>query len=363
MGPVQPDENVARDQAELSVGLAVVPGWIMGLRDPDPATADEYLAMLWAYIVAQGSRYVITPLCIPLLVEAARDQAVQDRAGVVFLIKFCATGIPGSSLSWEQQRDLDDSDYGRASWNAVAAEHEHLRELLTDPDRVVAGAALAVLAWTGDASPGVLAAIRAAIESGDERDQCTGWLASVVLGQLPPSVAPPRDLASLGKAARFGAAVAALRFAGADAPPGAVDELCSVLAWPEPEELRKELKACEFLVSEEPESIAASALGEVPAHLRGHANTRLLALIVAQGRRFGDSPLRAYLRLNLGERPPAGTAITLSEETREALTRLLGPLASWQDDLRSGHGIQELEEYGLPGTVNQLAAWLAATAS
>jgi hypothetical protein len=329
----------------------------MGLRNP--ARADECLGSLWGSILHQGSSYPATPLCIPLLVEAARDPAVRDRADVIFLIHCCATSIPSFSLSWEQRRDLR-SGYGLASWNAVAAEHEHLRELLTDSDRAVAGAALTVLAWTGDASPGVLAAIRAAIESGDERDQCTGWLASVVLSRLPPGITPPRDLTSLGRVARFGTAVATLRFAGADAPPSAVDELCSVLTWYHVEE---ELGACEFLINEVPQYMAISALGEAPAHLRGHANTRLLALIARGGGAVGRSPLDAYLRLNLGEPPPAGTAIALSEETREALTRLLDPLACRQDDRRRGNRIFQLEWYGLPGTLDQLAAWLGTTAS
>src|SRR5262249_31732040 len=154
--------------------------------------------------------------------------SVVDRVRVVVLIRFCATGYSGDGdwLDWQSQRDLQVGCHERAAWDAVAAEHHRLRELLADSDRGGAGAALTLLACTGDSGAEVLTAIRGAVGSADERDQCTGWLASVVLGQLPPGVAAPVDLTQLSGGGRFGAAVAAIRFAGAAAPPEAVDELC-----------------------------------------------------------------------------------------------------------------------------------------
>jgi hypothetical protein len=137
-------------------------------------------------ITHQGSRYDATPVSVPLLVEAALDRSVVDRAGVIFLIGFCATGYTGDWLDWRNQRRIQTGPYKRASWDAVVAEHGRLRELLADADRSVDAAALTVLAWTGDRSDRVLAA---AAESGDGRDQCTAWLSSVVLSQLPPGLA------------------------------------------------------------------------------------------------------------------------------------------------------------------------------
>jgi hypothetical protein len=72
----------------------------------------------------------------------------------------------------------------------------------------------------GDGSDRVLAAITAAAESGDGRDQCTGWLSSVVLGRLPPGLAAPVSLAGSAGPGRSGAAVAALQFGAAWAPHG-----------------------------------------------------------------------------------------------------------------------------------------------
>jgi hypothetical protein len=103
--------------------------------------------------------------------------------------------------------------------------------------------------------------------------------------------------------------------------------------------------------------MAAAALGEVPAHLRGHTNAQLL-IAIGRGFVLGTEPLRAYLRLNLGEHRPAAAPITLSDEAREALTRLLKPLRGWRNAPTVGHRIHELGEYGLPGTRDQLAAWL-----
>jgi hypothetical protein len=162
----------------------------------DPGTAAQCLSELYGSITHQGSRYSATPLCVPLLVDAALDRSVVDRAGVVFLIGFCAMGYSGDGLDWRNQRRVQTGPHERASWDAVVAEHGRLRELLADPDRSAAAAALTVLAWTGDGSDRVLAAIAAAAESGDGRGQCTAWLSAVVLGQLPPGLAAPVSLAA-----------------------------------------------------------------------------------------------------------------------------------------------------------------------
>jgi hypothetical protein len=216
-----------------------------------------------------------------------------------------------------------------------------------------------VLAWTGDGSDRVLAAIAAAAESGGGRDQCTAWLSSVVLGQLPPGLAAPVSLAAPAGPGRFGAAVAALQVGDASAPLEAVDELCSVFA---SIDAGKDLTACEFLMPEDPERIAASALADVPAHLRAHTSTRLLTAI-AGGFVLGTAPLRAYLQLNLGEYRPPVKAAFLPAQTRQALTSLLEPLGNWRDARTIDGRIYELEERGLPATLDQLTQWLTPAGS
>jgi hypothetical protein len=345
--------GIVWDQVSHAFGPAVeVPGWIAGLRDP--GTAAQCLGELCGSITHQGSRYSATPLCVPLLVDAALDRSVVDRAGVVFLIGFCAMGYSGDWLDWRSQRRRQTGQYERASWDAVVGEHGRLRDLLADTDRSVAAAALTVLAWTGDRSDRVLAAIAAAAEAGDGRDQCTAWLSSVVLGQLPPGLALPVRLAASAGVGRFGAAVAALQFGDASAPLEAVDELCSVFV---SIDAGKDLTACEFLIPEDPERIAAAALADVPAHLRAHTSTRLLTAI-AGGFVLGTAPLRAYLRLNLGDYRPPVKAAFLPAQTRQALTSLLEPLGNWRDAHTIGGRIYELEERGLPATLDQLTQWL-----
>src|SRR5215471_2475683 len=141
MGPVSPNNEFAWDKVTHAYGPAVdVPRWISGLRDP--ATAVECLGNLYGSITHQGGRFSATAPSVPHLVEAARDRSVVDRVGVVFLIQFCATGYSGHSLDWQSQRDLQVGRHERAAWDAVAAEHHRLRELLADSDRGVAGAAL-----------------------------------------------------------------------------------------------------------------------------------------------------------------------------------------------------------------------------
>jgi hypothetical protein len=57
------------------------------------------------------------------------------------------------------------------------------------------------------------------------------------------------DLAASAGPGRFGAAIAALVFGDALAPPEAVDELCSVFA---SIDAASDLAACEFLMGEDP---------------------------------------------------------------------------------------------------------------
>lgn len=73
------DGEVSWDQVSHAYGPAVeVPGWISSLRDP--GTAEQCLSELYGSITHQGSRYSATPLCVPLLVDAALDRSVVDRA-------------------------------------------------------------------------------------------------------------------------------------------------------------------------------------------------------------------------------------------------------------------------------------------
>ena len=72
------DGGVSWDQVSHAYGPAVeVPGWISGLRDR--GTAEQCLSELYGSITHQGSRYSATPLCVPLLVDAALDRSVVDR--------------------------------------------------------------------------------------------------------------------------------------------------------------------------------------------------------------------------------------------------------------------------------------------
>lgn len=91
-------------------------------------------------------------------------------------------------------------------------------------------------------------------------------------------------------------------------------------------------------------------------HLRAHTSTRLLTAI-AGGSVLGTAPLRAYLRLNLGDCRPVKAAF-LPAQTRQALTSLLQPLGNWRDTHTIGGRIYELEEHGLPATLDQLTQWL-----
>jgi hypothetical protein len=73
---------------------------------------------------------------------------------------------------------------------------------------------------------------------------------------------------------------------------------------------------------------------------------------------LGTAPLRAYLRLNLGQYRPPVKATFLPAPTRQTLTSLLQPFGTWRDTHTIGGRIYELEERGLPATLDQLTQWL-----
>ncbi len=233
-------DSVGWAQLSHAYGPATeIPGWLRGLRGDE---AKNCLSELYGSITHQGTRYSATPACVPFLVEAALDHTVQDRVGVIFLIQFCAMGYLGDRLDWTHQRSLQRADHERRSWRAVVDQHPRLRALLEDADRSVARSALTVLAWTGDDHPDVLQHLARALQSDDDLDVATAWLAAVVLGKKPDAVEAPTELENGHAARRFASAIATLRFAGELAPPEAVEELCSVF---ESVEAGRDLTECE----------------------------------------------------------------------------------------------------------------------
>ena len=73
---------------------------------------------------------------------------------------------------------------------------------------------------------------------------------------------------------------------------------------------------------------------------------------------LGAAALRAYLRLNLGQYRPPVKAAFLPAQKRQALTSLIEPLSNWRDARTIGGRIYELEQHGLPATLEQLTHWL-----
>jgi hypothetical protein len=344
-----------------------VPGVFRGLRDRE--RAGDCLGDLWQLLLHQSTHYPVTAPAVPYLVDAALDPAVVDRLGVVLLLQHVAiAGGTDGYLGWEELRDAQDEPYERVSWDAVAAEHDRLRPLLDDEDQAVARATLALLARTGDNGARTMEALGSATRSSDPRDRANAWLCTAVLGRLPVGATAPSPTKERSPLARFGAAVAGLRFGGPGVGPGTVDELCSVFTTDPAEWF--ELGDCEFFsYPNEHANVAVAALGCAAERLRAHANRRLLASVVEAGW-FGEYPLTAYLRLNVGKLEEGTAAASLPPVGRDALAALVEPLTHWQGPWTVGPtrgggggrpargGIWLLEDRGLPGNPVDLAAWL-----
>jgi hypothetical protein len=324
-----------------------VPELIRGLRG-GRRRASRCLDELYGSITHQGSRDSATAAAIPFLVDVAMDTRVEVRTEVLALVTFAAIGFTGEVLDWQAQRDLQAAGDERAAWDAVAAEQGSLRRLLRDPDPSVRRAALRPLVWTGDRDPEVLDTIERGLRAPTWEDQLAGWIAAVVLGWDP---GPALLAAPVTGPARFGWAMAALRFAGDACPPDAVDELGAVFA---SVEQGQELTACELLAGDTPELLAASALATVPPALAAHTASQLLVAI-GGGYLNGVEPLLAYLRLCFGAPDEGRFERGIGDADWLRLEALLPALAGWDLDRGSARQpVWELAEYGLPTSPEEL---------
>ncbi|HET7490219.1 MAG TPA: hypothetical protein VFJ85_20005 [Acidimicrobiales bacterium] len=330
------------------IGGSEIPELLDGLRDP--ALVDASLDGLYWAITPQGDRCTATPPTVPLLVDAVLDSRAPYRFDILHLIRCAAIGTMGDQLDWRVQRAHQVLPEEVASWDAVVAEHSRLIPLLADGDRNVSRAALVVLAWTGCAEHAVLEQIGAGTENTDEVEQCTAWLAAVILGTLPSDLSAPRGPSGGGPLRRFGQSMAALRFRPDDASPACVDELCRAF---ESVEGGDELTRCDFLIGEEPSAVCKGALSRVPAHLRRYTAAKLLGA-VSRGELLGTGPLRTYLRLVFGE-PRRLRSTALGPDAVASLQALVPPLASWRPPPQE---VSALRSYGLPPSARAFTAWL-----
>lgn len=324
-----------------------VPGFIRGLYDPE-ASIDDCCDGLQD-LAYQGARYSATAPAVPFMVDAVRDSptlSTAQRERLLFTIWMAATGVVEQHVDWWQQRRQQDEEGpdAVAAWNAVTACHPALRELLRAPDHGVRFGILRVLASTGDASEPVMDMIRSALNSSDGRDVCDGWLAAVVLGQLPPAVDALSGPMANDSLARFGEAAAALRFAGPAALPEAVDELWRSVDQTPP--FGHETGV--FLELDLAESWSECMISEAPDHLRPHTSSLIVNALQSDG-----YTLDLYLRLNLRHVPRPLRPDALDTYARNALVRILPLLPSLP-----GYQLWGLQNHDLPNTPAALADWL-----
>lgn len=338
--------------ADVAGPASWVPDVLRGLYDPEAPIDDcrEALQDL-AYL---GGRYTATAPAVPFIVDAIRDSPVltpKHREDLLFTLWMCALGIPEERLDWRHQRDLQEKEGPEAvaAWNAVTECQPALHGLLSEPGREIVYSALRVLAWTGDASQPVMDAISSAIYSPDSRDICDGWLAAVVLGQLPPDVDAPPGPTARDPLARYGEAAAALRFAGTAAEPTAAEPTAVDELWRSFDAEPPFDEPGQFLpVAALPALAAEWLLAEVPDHLCGHASALALEKI-----RRDSYPLGLYLRLNLRHLPRPLSRDGLDDHARDTLADVLPLLAPYA---AQGFNL-DLEDHGLPGTLDGLASW------
>lgn len=348
-------ESVDWNNLEHAFGYSAdVPDLVVGLWSSD---AEDHLWALWERIAHQGTRYSATAPAVPFLVTAALDPLVTVRKLVVELIGFCALGHVDHVLDWPRQYAHQSTPAEVAAWDAVTDDHPRLRLLLSDQDPAVNQAALAVLVWTGDTNDKTTSRIKGLIQSdSDERAVCSGWLAAAVSARLPEGVTPPTMIDGGSVEARFGQAMAAIRFGGQQIPFEAVDELVGTIG---SLDAIRWLADCSLLWHEEASLYAARMLSRVPSYLIEHTSAMLLERMKL-GSHLGSPALDAYLDLHLEHLDPDGVASEPAHsEVVAVLSEALPIVETWDLSYRHGEKLWELEHRGLPATVRGVADWIA----
>lgn len=336
----------AIDWASLShaYGPAIdVPSLIEAVATGDADNADDAISELYGTIAHQGSRYSATVTAISFLIDLACDPNGRHRTATIELIRFCAMGNLGPALDAETQRRHQTGPHEAACWDATVRDHARLEPLLVDADPAVAGAALTLLAWTGDTAPAVLGHVADRTSSSSAEDRLAGHLASTVLGVHPttPISSTPEGID------RFGWAASAIRFLADDCPPSAVDELCRSFS-----NDRVDLAGSPFFVGEDPAQLSIAALSALPPSLLDHASQELIRAM-DQGWARGVDALATFLRAHLGSPDPTAVG-RLSTRQVDAIRTLLPALERWN----TSQPLWELGEYGLPTSANDLSQWL-----
>ncbi|MGV9213941.1 HEAT repeat domain-containing protein [Micromonospora sp. RB23] len=388
-----------------------VPGQLRALLSPDATVRDEALGELYGNVFHQGTRFEASAYAVPFLLEMLTDAATPDPAAVLGLLSALAVGYDEGVLPdgfpvaeyrraaeggrallaakpppWtggdETQKEyveylyvesLSEADQGRlwayvalATYDAVRAGVPVFRALLGHSDPDVRLVAAYLLAWFPEEADGSVPALARALDPAMDVAATPGEVATMLVSSGLLGAAPDvRWLTDARPLVRWAAAIGRTRVLGAAADPATVAEL---LGW------------------------ASAASGEVPAEpvegewvpflggdLGGYAALALRQLGPQHAARAFDAlldrlptvsgdrsltTLGAALPLAFPDGPPAAQtpvdALTPRQrQLAETLTRSTEP---WLIDGQNfGNIIELVSAYGLPGTREEMRAYLTRT--
>ncbi|WP_422735272.1 hypothetical protein ACN263_16880 [Micromonospora sp. WMMD729] len=388
-----------------------VPGQLRALLDPDATVRDEALGELYGNVFHQGNRFEASAYAVPFLLEMLTDPATPDPAAVLGLLSALAIGYDEGVLpdgfpvaeyrraaeggrallaakpppwtgSDETQKEyveylyvesLSTADQGRlwayvavATYDAVRAGVPVFRALLEHADPDVRLVAAYLLAWFPEEADGSVAALARAVDAATGVAATPGEVATMLVSSGLLDAAPDvRWLTDPRPLVRWGAAIGRARVLGAAADAATVDEVvgwASAASGEAPDE-PVEGEWVPFL-SGDLGGYAALALRQLgPQHADRAFDALLDRLPTVDGDR-SLTLLNVALRLAFPDgpaatQPPVDALTPRQRRLAEELSRSTEP---WLiDGVQFGNVTELVGGYGLPGTRDELRAYLART--
>ncbi|MEV1108151.1 hypothetical protein AB0I95_05820 [Micromonospora sp. NPDC049751] len=388
-----------------------VPGQLRALLSPDATTRDEALGELYGNVFHQGNRFEASAYAVPFLLEMLSDPATPDPASVLGLLSALAVGYDEGVLpdgfpvaeyrraaeggrallaakpppwtgSDETQKEyveylylesLSTTDQGRlwayvalAAYDAVRVGVPLFRDLLGHSDPDVRLVAAYLLAWFPEEADGSVSALARALDAASGVAATPGEVATMLVSSgLLGTVPDARWLTDARPLVRWAAAIGRTRVLGAAADPATVAELVgwASAASGEAPAAPAEGEWVPFLGGDLG-GYAALALRQLGPRHADHAFDALLERLPTVSGERSLTALGAALPLAFPDGPAtAGTAADALTPRQRRLAETLSRSAEpWLIDGQNFGNVTELVcGYGLPGTREEMRAYLART--
>ncbi|OLF07060.1 HEAT repeat domain-containing protein [Actinophytocola xanthii] len=322
-----------------------VPGQIRALRSADSREREAALDQLFFNIIHQGSQTDAAPYAVPFLLEILAAPDTEDRAKVLELLAYLATGYDHELLEYGWPFEGPGETH-----RAVRAGVPLFRELLRDEEPAVRIRAAYALAWFPENAAESLRSLVPLLAAADELLVATTTVAVGLLGGRADA-----GLADERPVVRWAAAIACAHVDGQEASSAAVDELLAAAAGSV-----NHVRGVPFMDGDL-DSYAAVALRRVGARQVDAGFDRLLTRIPAVSGEEALSVVGVALEIAFPRDLPGGGYQALNRRQRGLIDQLVRSPDVWLLDGAPFDRFTSLvEAYRLPASRDALADYTMA---